>query len=112
MLETEAFSVAARLYVVMRQKVGRITDVQWMLMNPDYAQEVIRLAREQAGSELPELASRFEAILASRKGAAPAVRRASPVPQPAEQSGAPGRSAAAPAPANEDAPSRYVGRLR
>jgi hypothetical protein len=61
-LETEAFSLAARLYVVMRQKLGRITDVQWMLKNPEYAVEIIRLAREQGGSELPVLADKFEAI--------------------------------------------------
>ncbi len=112
MLETEAFSVAARLYVLIRQKAGRITDVQWMLKSPEYAEEVIRLAREQVGSELPALADKFEAILVSQRSAAPAVQRPSRVAQPSGQSNLPGRPPAARDPANEGAPPRYVGRLR
>ncbi len=112
MLETEAFSVAARLYVLMRQKVGRITDVQWMLKNREYAEEVVRLAREQVGSDLPELADKFEAILVAQRNGAPAVHRPLRMQQPAGQSNPPGRPAAAPELAEQEAPSRYVGRLR
>jgi hypothetical protein len=115
-LETEAFSLAARLYVVMRQKLGRITDVQWMLKNPEYAVEIIRLAREQGGSELPVLADKFEAILVSQRSGGQVGRRpvsdlqTSGGPGPAS----PGHSLAKPKsePASEEAEPRYVGRLR
>jgi hypothetical protein len=40
--------------VLMRRKMGRVTDVEWLVRNADYAQEIIRLACQQA--EHPEVA--------------------------------------------------------
>ncbi len=114
MLETEAFSVAARLYVALRQKLGRITDVQWMLENSEYAEEVIRIAREQTGTELSGLADRFEVILTAKNVHAQAALRSAPVSQFPREPELPGHEAAAPAQAtaNEGIAPRYVGRLR
>lgn len=116
MLETEAFSIAARLYVAMRQKLGRITDVQWMLKSPEYAVEIIRLAREQAGSELKDLADKFENVLAAQRGGAPSGQRHSvdsplAVNSPGDTSSRRATSAHV-EPSNEGAKPRYVGRLR
>lgn len=53
MLESEKLAIAAHLHVVMRRKVGRVTDVEWLLKSPEYAREIIRIAQAETGH--PEL---------------------------------------------------------
>jgi len=84
--------VAAHLHVLMRRKMGRVTDVEWLVRNAEYAQEIIRVACRQAEHpEVAEWGARLRALLF-------------PKPPPA----------AAPARLKADAPvaARYVGRLR
>jgi len=52
--DSEKLAVAAHLHVVMRRKMGRVTDVEWLVRNADYAREIIRLACQQ--DEHPEVA--------------------------------------------------------
>lgn len=101
MTPMESFAIAARLHVVMRRAMGRVTDVEWMTRSRDYASEVIRLARLHTDPELLELADKFEASLAEPRRAAPATDKSS-------------RTAPVTAPMPVDLPDapRYVGRLR
>jgi len=62
--DSEKLAVAAHLHVLMRRKMGRVTDVEWLVRNADYAREIIRLACQQA--EHPEVAdwgARLQAML-------------------------------------------------
>ena len=62
--DSEKLAVAAHLHVLMRRKMGRVTDVEWLVRNADYAREIIRLACQQA--EHPEVAdwgTRLQAML-------------------------------------------------
>ncbi len=104
MLESERIAIAAHLHVQLRRITGRVTDTEWMARNLEYADEVVRFAREAAQEkglpELAELAQRLEAAMQSLR----------PPPKPA-------KAPAKPAPREEPAPSlgleaRYVGRLR
>lgn len=63
MTSDEKFAVAAHLYVLLRRKSGRVVDTVWLLQNRVYAQEVLRLAREQSDHEIVKLADRFEMML-------------------------------------------------
>lgn len=63
MLESEKFAIAAHLHVVMRRVHGRVTDVEWMLKSPEYAREVIRVARGETHADLLRLADKLEAAL-------------------------------------------------
>jgi len=64
MLESEKLAVAAHLHVVMRRKIGRVTDVEWMLRSAEYAREVIRIAlAEAAHPELIEWGQRLQTAL-------------------------------------------------
>ena len=65
MTDNEKFAVAAHLYVLLRRKVGRAIDTVWMVQNAEYAREVLRIAREQADTDLNKLVTRFEALSAS-----------------------------------------------
>ena len=65
MTESERLAMAAHLHVLLRRKVGRVTDVEWMIKSRDYAMEVLRVCRAEARHpELAEWADKLERALA------------------------------------------------
>ena len=44
-----------RIHVLMRRVTNRITDVEYMRSNKEYAREIVRLAGETGHAELIEL---------------------------------------------------------
>jgi hypothetical protein len=107
MQDSEKLAIAAHLHVLLRRKLGRVTDVEWMVKSADYAQEVIRIARAEAHEDLHEWAGKLEAAIAPR-AAKPAARGAD---------AADSRFGFAPSrlpegEAAEGTKERYVGRLR
>lgn len=122
MLASERVAIAAHLHVVLRRKTGRVTDVEWMAVNAEYAAEIVRFARARAvednAPELAEWADKLEVAMATPVAArrplvhsAAAAALASPIParppQPPMPDGTP-----PPAGDDDDAASRYVGGLR
>ena len=108
MHESEKLAIAAHLHVMLRRKVGRVTDVEWITKNLDYAREVIRIARAEPHAELHDWAGKLEAALM------PALRPATPanLPDARPAQGTPPAASvdvASPDSAKRD---RYVGRLR
>ena len=71
---SELFAIAAHLHVLLRRKTGRVTDTEWMVVNAEYAREVVRYTREKAVTgPLPELlpwADKLDRAIAAM-GAAP-----------------------------------------
>jgi hypothetical protein len=63
-LASEKLAIAAHLHVLLRRKVGRVTDTEWMATNTDYAAEIIRIARASAlqdgHTDLAEWAEKLE----------------------------------------------------
>ncbi len=108
MSQNDALATAAHLHVLLRRKTGRVTDTEWMAGNADYAQAMVRYAREKAKEdghpELLPLADRLEALVVM-----PTQRRSLP------PAASPAIAVSAPAPllpAANDVNTRYVGRLR
>jgi len=68
MSQNDVLAAAAHLHVQLRRKTGRVTDTEWMASNADYAQAIVRFAREKAESdghaELLPLALRLETLVA------------------------------------------------
>ena len=93
---TEAVALAAHLHVLLRRKIGRVTDTEWMAQNAEYALEVLRIARSENDADLRLWADRFEAVMFPH-GAA----------QTTPRSGADKRASDKP-----PAPPSYLGRLR
>lgn len=64
MSDSERVAIAAHLHVQLRRVTGRVTDTEWMAKNLEYADEMVRHAREAAKekglTELAELARRLE----------------------------------------------------
>lgn len=52
------FSLAGRIYVLLRRESNRMIDIEWFIVNADYAQEVLRLAQASKQEELIALAQR------------------------------------------------------
>ncbi len=77
MLESEKFAIAAHLHVLLRRVHGRVTDVEWMIRSPEYAREVIRVARGESHEDLRRLADKLEVALGLAPRPAPAARPAS-----------------------------------
>lgn len=66
MSEHDKIAIAARLHVLMRRLLGRVTDVEWMVASPEYARELVRLARAAPHAELHEWAGKLEAAVVPR----------------------------------------------
>ena len=94
MPDHEKIAIAARLHVLLRRRLGRVTDVEWMVKSADYAREVVRVSRAAPYAELHEWADRLEAAVVTP----PSV----PVPHPV----------LAPAGAQPSASRRYVSSIR
>ena len=98
MTHNERLGIAAHLHVLLRRKLGRVTDTEWMALDLAYAEEVLRVSRESADDEIHAWADRFEvAIQVLKPRAAPALERAARPPETASHSAV---------------ERRYVGRLR
>ncbi len=65
--ESDLMALAAHLHVQLRRRTGRVTDVEWLVSNAEYAQVIVHLAKASALTEgAPELgvwAARFEMAL-------------------------------------------------
>ena len=72
MLESEKFAIASRMHVQLRRKTGRVTDVEWMVKNREYAEEVLRLVHELHDPEMDVLVRKFESEALGRAISAPA----------------------------------------
>ncbi len=73
--DSEKLAIAAHLHVAMRRRIGRVTDVEWLVKSPEYAREIIRLARaDPAHGELLDWATRLETALFPPGAAAPPPR--------------------------------------
>ena len=53
------YGLLGRIHLLMRRVSNRITDVEYMRVNKDYAREVVRLALATGNPELAELSARL-----------------------------------------------------
>lgn len=122
--ESSRLAIAAHIHVLVRRKLGRVTDTEWMACNLEYATEIIRVCRAENDPDLASWADKLEAALDDLRPR----RHAKPV----EASPAAVAAPAAPAPTAEvstwpdsvlaslqqnvaaarQVEQRYVGRLR
>ena len=72
MTSSEKVSVAALISVILRRKINRTIDVKCLVTNDAYAQEIIKLCREQGQNDLTEYADRLEQLTFGKSSAAAA----------------------------------------
>jgi hypothetical protein len=67
MSDNEKISVAALISVILRRKIGRTIDVQWLIKDPTYAKEIINLSRNQGLDDLTGYANKLESFFLENK---------------------------------------------
>ncbi len=58
----ELFAVLGRVYVLLRRETHRMIDVEWAVMNTDYALEIMHLARSTKNPDLLALANQIQLL--------------------------------------------------
>lgn len=124
-LDTQAFALMGRLHVILRRQAGRVTDIEYMRIDPQYCRYVLGIASQVGSDDMRHICARLQEIYFGPDGLF--VRE--PLKPPLiERFGTPGRdsaSQAAIAPAAtdtaalpaalsqaEDIDRAYIGRLR
>jgi hypothetical protein len=107
--DSDKLGIAAHLHVAMRRKIGRVTDVEWLVRDPAYAREIIRLAlAERDHPELQGWALKLQAALfPATLGSTPAANSG---PMPLDATTSPSRDT--PLRPAQGLLGRYVGGLR
>jgi hypothetical protein len=117
-LENQAFALMGRLHVILRRQTGRVTDIEYMRIDPAYCRYLLKLASLSDNADLREIGLKLEDIYFGPEGlfvkgeprpllARLTEQEASPKVSP------PATSAAPAAPKTDDDIDRgYIGRLR
>lgn len=106
-LENQAFALMSRLHVILRRQNGRITDIEYMRIDPGYCRHVLDLAARMEGEDLAQICEKLEALYFGPEGL---FVRALPKPPLLARLGTPPASEKPSPPAEEER--AYVGRLR
>lgn len=117
-LENQAFALMGRLHVTLRRQTGRVTDIEYMRIDPAYCRYLLKMASLSPIEDLQELSVKLQEIFFGPEGLFVVAEPKPPlidrlkehVPPPVAHAATP----AATTPAdNGDAVDRgYVGRLR
>lgn len=61
--DSHIYGLLGRIHVLMRRILNRITDVEYMRLNADYAREIVRIAEATDNAELHELCVKLRAAM-------------------------------------------------
>ncbi|MDP1980292.1 hypothetical protein [Undibacterium sp.] len=68
MSDNLAFSLMARLHVILRRQNGRVTDIEYMRINPGYCRAILDLAMELPNEALRDICRKLEDIYFGEAG--------------------------------------------
>lgn len=113
--ENHAFALMGRLHVALRRHTGRVTDIEYMRLDPGYCRYVLEMTAGSDNADLRELSAKLQDIFFGDEGLftrpaprQPLLSRSAETPQ---ASAPPSSPAAAPG-ADNDVDRGYIGRLR
>jgi hypothetical protein len=67
-LENQAFALMARMHVIIRRQSGRVTDIEYMRLDPVYCRHVLKMARDLPNDDLPQLCEKLQEIYFGPEG--------------------------------------------
>lgn len=114
-LENQAFALMGRLHVTLRRQTGRVTDIEYMRIDPAYCRYLLKMASLSPVEDLQELGVKLQEIFFGAEGLfvrtepkPPLMARLTePAPPP------PPAAATSTPPETDDPVDRgYIGRLR
>jgi len=68
MSDNLAFSLMARLHVILRRQNGRVTDIEYMRVNPDYCRSILDMALELPNPDLHDICQKLDEIYFGEDG--------------------------------------------
>jgi len=125
-LENQAFALMGRLHVTLRRQTGRVTDIEYMRIDPAYCRYLLKMASISPNEDLQEISTKLQEIFFGEDGLfvrseprQPLLTRLTehhdaPSPAPAAQPATPATPAASPSSNGPEDPvdRGYIGRLR
>lgn len=122
-LENQAFALMGRMHVMLRRQSGRVTDIEYMHIDPGYCRYLLKMASLSPNEDLQEIGLRLQEIFFGDDGLfvrkepkAPLLSRMStdPEPPPAAPTTRPVVTppAASPSSTDDQVDRGYIGRLR
>ena len=63
-----AFGLMGRLHVLLRREIGRVTDIKYMGINPEYCLHVLELAESVSNPDLQVISRKLEEIFFGEQG--------------------------------------------
>ena len=113
--ENHAFALMGRLHVTLRRHSGRVTDIEYMRIDPGYCRYVLEMTAGSDNADLRELSAKLQDIFFGGEGLftqqaprQPLLSRLAETP-PASQ---PQQSAKPSSDTDDDVDRGYIGRLR
>lgn len=67
-LENQAFALMARLHVILRRQTGRVTDIEYMRIDPVYCRHVLNLAQTLQNDDLPPICEKLQEVYFGPEG--------------------------------------------
>lgn len=67
-LENQAFALMARLHVIVRRQTGRVTDIEYMRIDPVYCRYVLNMAQAMQIDDLPAICEKLQEIYFGAEG--------------------------------------------
>lgn len=118
-LENQAFALMGRLHVTLRRQTGRVTDIEYMRIDPAYCRYLLKMASLSPIEDLQDLSVKLQEIFFGPDGlfvvAEPKpplidrLKEQAPAPAPATPAAA---APAAPTDNGDPVDRGYIGRLR
>ncbi len=114
-LENQAFALMGRLHVTLRRQTGRVTDIEYMRIDPAYCRYLLKMASLSPIEDLQELSVKLQEIFFGPEGLFVVAEPKPPLIERLKESSHPPAAPPAAAPSTEtgDPVDRgYIGRLR
>ena len=67
-LENQAFALMGRLHVILRRQTGRVTDIEYMRIDPGYCRYLLKMASLSTSEDLQEIGAKLQEIFFGEDG--------------------------------------------
>lgn len=61
-LDTQAFALMGRLHVILRRQSGRVTDIEYMRIDPQYCRYLLGIASQVGSDDMQHICERLREI--------------------------------------------------
>lgn len=68
LLENQAFALMGRMHVTLRRQSGKVTDIEYMRIDPRYCRYLLDLAAQQQNDDLQQVCAKLQEIYFGPEG--------------------------------------------